>query len=171
MDKRSPPRRAWWCLCPIAAASAALLGAANANAVEIDVGNPDVALRWDNAVKYSAAARLKTADPVLLSNPNNDESDRNFEKELISSRLDWLTEADLFTGKVVMLTGFTLAIGGVTWVAGPIKFQADMDLLLAFMFLWNMLGALMLLPALAHFLLQPRPPRKSATRRLTGELA
>jgi uncharacterized protein len=62
----------------------------------------------------------------------------------------------LFTGKVVMLTGVTLAIGVITWVASPIKFQADMGLLLAFMFLWNMLGALLLLPALAHFLLKPR---------------
>jgi predicted RND superfamily exporter protein len=59
----------------------------------------------------------------------------------------------LFTGKVVMLTGFTLAIGVITWVASPIKFQADMGLLLAFMFLWNMLGALILLPALAYWLL------------------
>ena len=61
----------------------------------------------------------------------------------------------LFTGKVVMLTGVTLAIGVVTWVFSPIKFQADMGVLLAFMFLWNMLGALILLPALAHFLLKP----------------
>ena len=61
----------------------------------------------------------------------------------------------LFTGKVVMLTGVTLSIGVITWVASPIKFQADMGLLLAFMFLWNMLGALVLLPALAHFLLKP----------------
>jgi len=57
---------------------------------------------------------------------------------------------------VVMLTGVTLAIGVITWVASPIKFQADMGLLLAFMFLWNMLGALLLLPALAHFLLKPQ---------------
>ena len=64
-------------------------------------------------------------------------------------------QALLFTGKVVMLTGVTLAIGVVTWVFSPIKFQADMGLLLAFMFLWNMLGALVLLPALAHFLLRP----------------
>jgi predicted RND superfamily exporter protein len=62
----------------------------------------------------------------------------------------------LFTGKVVMLTGITLAIGVVTWVASPIKFQADMGLLLAFMFLWNMLGAMVLLPALAHFFLKTR---------------
>jgi predicted RND superfamily exporter protein len=63
--------------------------------------------------------------------------------------------AVLFTGKVVMLTGVTLAIGVITWVASPIKFQADMGILLAFMFLWNMLGALILLPALAYFLLKP----------------
>ena len=61
----------------------------------------------------------------------------------------------LFTGKVVMLTGVTLAIGVITWVFSPIKFQADMGILLAFMFLWNMVGALILLPALAHFLLKP----------------
>ncbi|MHA6196051.1 efflux RND transporter permease subunit [Pseudomonas wadenswilerensis] len=66
----------------------------------------------------------------------------------------------LFTGKVVMLTGVTLAIGVVTWVLSPIKFQADMGLLLAFMFIWNMLGALILLPALAHFLLKPQPPAR-----------
>ena len=64
-------------------------------------------------------------------------------------------QALLFTGKVVMLTGFTLAIGVATWAFSPIKFQADMGILLAFMFIWNMLGALLLLPALAHFLLRP----------------
>jgi predicted RND superfamily exporter protein len=65
----------------------------------------------------------------------------------------------LFTGKVVVLTGVTLAVGVATWVASPIKFQADMGLLLAFMFLWNMLGAMVLVPALAHLLLkrQRRP--------------
>lgn len=67
----------------------------------------------------------------------------------------------LFTGKVVMLTGFTLAIGVITWVASPIKFQADMGLLLAFMFLWNMLGALVLLPALAYWLLPVVLPKES----------
>jgi uncharacterized protein len=57
-----------------------------------------------------------------------------------------------FTGRVVLLTGVTLALGVATWIGSPIKFQADMGMLLAFMFLLNMLGALILLPALAHFL-------------------
>lgn len=68
-----------------------------------------------------------------------------------------------FTGKVVMLTGVTLSVGVITWVASPIKFQADMGLLLAFMFIWNMLGALILLPALAHFLLKPKYANQDKT--------
>lgn len=59
------------------------------------------------------------------------------------------------TGKAVGFTGITLAIGVATWILSPIKFQADMGVLLTFMFLWNMLGALILLPALATFLLKP----------------
>jgi predicted RND superfamily exporter protein len=71
----------------------------------------------------------------------------------------------LFTGKVVMLTGFTLAAAVFAWAFSPIKFQADMGELLAFMFLWNMLGALVLLPALASFLL----PAKLFTRAPASE--
>jgi predicted RND superfamily exporter protein len=74
----------------------------------------------------------------------------------------------LFTGKVVLLTGFTLAAGVVTWAFAPIKFQADMGLLLAFMFLWNMLGALILLPALAYFLLPQRIFQTAETPQTTG---
>jgi len=57
------------------------------------------------------------------------------------------------TGKAVSFTGLTLAIGVATWVWSPIKFQGDMGLMLTFMFLMNMLGALILLPALVHFLI------------------
>ncbi|WP_445147185.1 efflux RND transporter permease subunit [Dyella sp. Tek66A03] len=59
-----------------------------------------------------------------------------------------------FTGKVVALVGITLAAGVVTWAFSPIKFQGDMGILLTFMFLWNMVGALVLIPALSHFLLR-----------------
>ena len=58
-----------------------------------------------------------------------------------------------FTGKVVALIGITLAAAVITWIWSPIKFQADMCILLAFMFVWNMLGALILIPALASVLL------------------
>jgi predicted RND superfamily exporter protein len=59
-----------------------------------------------------------------------------------------------FTGKVVGLVGVTLAAGVVTWAFSPLKFQADMGILLTFMFVWNMVGALVLVPALSHFLLE-----------------
>jgi predicted RND superfamily exporter protein len=61
-----------------------------------------------------------------------------------------------FTGRIVALVGFTLATGVSLWAFSPIKFQADMGILLTFMFLWNMLGALVLIPALSHFLLQTK---------------
>ena len=58
------------------------------------------------------------------------------------------------TGKAVAFTGLALAVGVVFWVQSSIKFQADMGILLTFMFLWNMIGALWLLPAMARFLLK-----------------
>jgi len=67
------------------------------------------------------------------------------------------SEALNFTGKVVALIGITMAAGVITWAWSPIKFQADMGILLTFMFVWNMLGALTLIPALSYFLLKPSP--------------
>ena len=56
------------------------------------------------------------------------------------------------TGRAVTFTGIALSIGVGTWAFSSIKFQADMGILLAFMFLVNMLGALMLVPALIRIL-------------------
>ena len=75
-----------------------------------------------------------------------------------------------FTGKVVALIGVSLATAVATWAWSPIKFQANMGILLAFMFIWNMLGALVLVPSLAAFLLQPRVPR-AADAGVVGKLA
>jgi uncharacterized protein len=58
------------------------------------------------------------------------------------------------TGIGVLFTGLTLGFGVVTWIFSPLKFQADMGILLTFMFLVNMLGAILLLPALACFLVK-----------------
>ena len=57
------------------------------------------------------------------------------------------------TGSAVIITGLTLAAGTSTWILSDLQFQADMGLLLTFMFLANMLGAALLLPGLARFLL------------------
>jgi len=66
------------------------------------------------------------------------------------------------TGASVIFTGITLAIGVVTWVFSPLKFQADVGILLTFLFLVNMLGAILLLPALAAWLVRPKAPAKQA---------
>jgi predicted RND superfamily exporter protein len=57
------------------------------------------------------------------------------------------------TGKAVFFTAITLAVGVGTWLFSELKFQADMGVLLGFMFIFNMIGAMLLLPALARVLL------------------
>jgi predicted RND superfamily exporter protein len=76
-----------------------------------------------------------------------------------------------FTGRVVALIGLTMAAGVLTWAWSPIKFQADMGILLAFMFIWNMVGAVLLIPALSHFLLRPRTPVPSLVEAPAAEPA
>lgn len=58
------------------------------------------------------------------------------------------------TGVAVALTGVMLALGVSTWIFSDIKFQADMGLLLTFMFLWNMFGAVVMIPALSALLVK-----------------
>lgn len=55
------------------------------------------------------------------------------------------------TGSAVLFTALTLAVGVSTWVFSALKFQVDMGILLTFMFIVNMLGAIFVLPALAAF--------------------
>ena len=55
-------------------------------------------------------------------------------------------------GTAAVFTGITMSIGVGTWAFSALKFQADMGVLLAFMFLVNMLGAVFLLPAMACWL-------------------
>ena len=59
-------------------------------------------------------------------------------------------------GTAIAFTAATMTVGVGTWAFSALKFQADMGILLAFMFLVNMLGALLLLPALAAVLIEPR---------------
>ncbi|MFT3870327.1 MAG: MMPL family transporter [Nibricoccus sp.] len=66
------------------------------------------------------------------------------------------------TGSAVVFTGLTLAIGVSMWLFSDLKFQADMGVLLTFMFLVNMLGAIILMPALARWLFRHHT-RKNGT--------
>jgi predicted RND superfamily exporter protein len=66
------------------------------------------------------------------------------------------------TGKAVIFTGITLAASVTTWLMSQLQFQIDMGLLLLFMFTANMLGAILVLPAIACFLHPERSPNKGA---------
>ena len=59
-------------------------------------------------------------------------------------------------GAAVALTGVTLAAAVATWIAAPLQLQADMGKVLTFMFLVNMVGAIVLLPALGAWLIGRR---------------
>lgn len=63
-----------------------------------------------------------------------------------------LEHAILEVGMATIFTAITLAIGVATWAFSELKFQADMGKLLAFMFMVNLLMAMVVLPALAVWL-------------------
>ncbi len=81
----------------VSLAIAALLAAAGAaQAFEFDTGNDDLALRWDNTIRYNLGARAEGQDAAILKNPNLDDGDRNFSNgSLVTNRIDDLSELDL----------------------------------------------------------------------------
>ena len=64
-------------------------------------------------------------------------------------------EALKTTGIAIFYTALTLACGVATWNFSALKFQADMGLMLTFMFFVNMVAAMIFLPALCRWLLRP----------------
>ena len=60
------------------------------------------------------------------------------------------------TGIAIFYTALTLAAGVATWIWSDLKFQADMGVMLTFMFVVNMIAAMIFLPALCRWLLRPR---------------
>jgi len=59
------------------------------------------------------------------------------------------------TGIAIFYTALTLAVGVGMWVFSDLKFQADMGVMLTFMFVVNMIAAIVFLPALCRWLLKP----------------
>jgi predicted RND superfamily exporter protein len=60
------------------------------------------------------------------------------------------------TGIAIFYTALTLAVGVAMWIFSDLKFQADMGIMLTFMFVVNMIAAIIFLPALCRWLLRPR---------------
>ena len=72
-----------------------------------------------------------------------------------SSLREAFVEALKQRGTASVFTAVTMTLSIATWAFSSLKFQADMGILLAFMFLVNLLGAILLLPALAAWLVRP----------------
>ncbi|MFC4861749.1 DUF1302 domain-containing protein [Pseudomonas sp. MAHUQ-62] len=84
--------------CLLASAIAAGIGApAAVQAMEVDTGNPDWSVRFDNTVKYNYGVRTESADKRMLATPNNNDGDYNFRRSgtNITNRVDLLTELDV----------------------------------------------------------------------------
>jgi hypothetical protein len=81
----------------VALAVASLLAAAgSAQAFEIDTGNDDLTMRWDNTFRYNVGWRVQSQNPVITGNVNADDGDRNFKSgSVVTNRLDILSEFDL----------------------------------------------------------------------------
>ena len=60
------------------------------------------------------------------------------------------------TGIAIFYTALTLAVGVALWIFSDLKFQADMGLMLTFMFVVNMIAAIIFLPALCRWILRPK---------------
>ncbi|SDS11210.1 DUF1302 domain-containing protein [Pseudomonas oryzae] len=99
----------------VAGAVAGLSATSSAFAFQIDSGNPDLRMSWDNTVKYSAAWRTSDvdsdiADDSLGVQANTNDGDQNFDKGLISNRLDLLSEFDLRYKR-----NYGLRLSGAAW--------------------------------------------------------
>ncbi len=75
---------------------------------------------------------------------------------------DAFIEALKQRGTASVFTAVTMTVSVLTWMFSALKFQSDMGLLLAFMFLVNMFGAILLLPALAAYLVGDKMHGKKA---------
>ena len=60
------------------AVASALAAAGTAQAFEIPLDNPDLAVRWDNTLRYNIGVRAQSQNPEILGAPNYDDGDRNF---------------------------------------------------------------------------------------------
>lgn len=65
-------------------------------AFEVDTGNPDFAVRFDNTLRLNYAQRVESANSKIANTRNVNDGDRNFSSgSPVSQRVDLLTELDM----------------------------------------------------------------------------
>jgi hypothetical protein len=84
------------------AAAAVSVAAGQAGAFQVELGNPDLKMRWDNTVRYNLGTRIEAQDSRILASPSYDESDAKFGKgDIVTNRIDLLSEVDFsYAGKL-----------------------------------------------------------------------
>lgn len=91
LESRGRPRAA---LSAVAAAVMAV-AAGQAGAFQVELGNPDLKMRWDNTVRYNLGTRIEAQDKRILASPSYDESNAKFSKgDIVTNRIDLLSEID-----------------------------------------------------------------------------
>lgn len=106
------------------------LASSGAQAVELETGNPDLSVRFDNTVKLSTIYRTRNADPGLANSFNSSSAptglgqnagDDNFRKKgFVSERVDLLTEFD-----AVYKRNFGFRIGAAGWYDRALHGRSD----------------------------------------------
>jgi hypothetical protein len=91
------------------AVAAALALPASVGAVEIDTGNEELVMRWDNTVRVNTSIRVEGQDDKILANPNYDDGNRNFDKGKMFMRADLLSEFDVVWKRTL---GFRVSAAG-----------------------------------------------------------
>lgn len=67
-----------------------------AMALNLDTGNPDLKVRWDNTLKYNAGWRMEGRDENLVNSPGFSSSTLSRDKgDMVTNRIDVLSEFDM----------------------------------------------------------------------------
>jgi hypothetical protein len=98
----------------VAVAAALALSAGGTQAIEIDTGNPDLAVRWDNSVRLNLATRVESRDDKIGNSALSDEGTYSFDKgDLVAKRFDLLSEFD-----VIYKKRFGARVSATAWYDG-----------------------------------------------------
>lgn len=90
-----PSRKGRFALRPVALCAALCFGCGSAWSADFEVGSPDLKVRWDNTVKLSSVFRVTRQSSGLMTEPNQDDGNRNFSRGEVSRRVDLLSEFDM----------------------------------------------------------------------------
>lgn len=90
------------------------MSAGGAQAIEIETGNPDLTVRWDNSVRLNLATRVEARDDKIGNSALSDEGTYSFDKgDLVAKRFDLLSEFD-----VVYKKRFGARVSATAWYDG-----------------------------------------------------